>query len=236
MGLNLAILLKLFVDSAGATSVDLYEHVASVLCNVTHVKTARQIVLQRGRGLLNALLPQLSSTSETRRRGTAAAFKNCCMTGEINLPTYHARKLGLGGRVALKARHSLTALEKKCACSRRGRYHRRDRGRQGPPEGIPAAYQRGLTLKQGCASSALASLSLPPPTHTVTQHSTSLSTSRRPAPNALSPAGPGITGHPNLRFAGRTPSRSSCPRVGTLTLFVSPPQTTRCGRILQRRC
>jgi len=95
-GLNVAVLLKLFVDTAEAASKvpefgapaggvqapDLYEHVASVLCNITSVKKTRKVVLERGRGLLNALLPQLRSRSETRRRGTAAAFKNCCMTAE----------------------------------------------------------------------------------------------------------------------------------------------------------
>lgn len=80
-GFNIAVLLKLFVDPVGST-LDLYEHVASILCNVTTVQTARRLVLERGRGLLNALIPQLSSPSQVRRRGTASTFKNCCMTGD----------------------------------------------------------------------------------------------------------------------------------------------------------
>ena len=77
-GFNLAVLLKLFVDSVDRTP-DLYEHVAHVLCNVTSVATARRLVLEKGRGLLDALRPQLTARSTVRRRGAAGTFKNCCM-------------------------------------------------------------------------------------------------------------------------------------------------------------
>ncbi|CAG9462834.1 unnamed protein product [Pedinophyceae sp. YPF-701] len=80
-GLFVAVLLRLFVDSLGQT-VDLYEHVALVLCNVTRIRSAREVLLQKGRGLMHALTPQLTATSELRRRGCAAAIKNLCMGAE----------------------------------------------------------------------------------------------------------------------------------------------------------
>lgn len=82
-GLNLAILLKLFLegDAAGGEG-DPYEHVATILPNLTRFKAGRQVVLEPGRGTLRALTSQLRSGSELRRRGCAGAIKNCCLSCE----------------------------------------------------------------------------------------------------------------------------------------------------------
>lgn len=63
-------------------SEDTYEHVATILPNVTRLAAGRQLLLQPGRGLLTALSSQLRSKSELRRRGSARAIKNCFFAAE----------------------------------------------------------------------------------------------------------------------------------------------------------
>ena len=89
-GLNLAILLKLFLEEevkskskgSSSTTDDVYRHVATVLPNLTRFREARQVLLESGRGTLRALASQLRSSSELRRRGCAGAIKNCCFSCE----------------------------------------------------------------------------------------------------------------------------------------------------------
>ena len=83
-GLNLAILLKVFLnqDLNVVGKSDPFEHVATILPNLTRFKEGRQVLLEPGRGFLPALASQLRSPSELRRRGCAGAFKNCCFSCE----------------------------------------------------------------------------------------------------------------------------------------------------------
>lgn len=62
----------------------MYEHVATILPNVTRFAAGRRLLLQPGRGLLQALASQLRSGSELRRRGCAGAIKNCCFSCEAD--------------------------------------------------------------------------------------------------------------------------------------------------------
>ena len=78
-GLNMAILLKLFLDNDIDST---YDHVASILPNVTRFITGRQLLLQPGRGTFRALASQLRSKNELRRGGCAGAIKNCCFSCE----------------------------------------------------------------------------------------------------------------------------------------------------------
>ncbi|KAL6780249.1 FAM203 family protein [Auxenochlorella protothecoides] len=80
-GLHTATLLKLFLQPV-VGSEDTYEHVATILPNVTRLAAGRQLLLQPGRGLLTALSSQLRSKSELRRRGSARAIKNCFFAAE----------------------------------------------------------------------------------------------------------------------------------------------------------
>lgn len=61
---------------------DPYEHIASVLTNVTRLRRGREVLLQPGRGLLQALTQQLRSISTIRRRGCAGAIRNCFLRCE----------------------------------------------------------------------------------------------------------------------------------------------------------
>ncbi|KAL4446340.1 hypothetical protein ABPG77_003147 [Micractinium sp. CCAP 211/92] len=81
-GLHVAMLLKLFLAPVAPGTADIYEHVATILPNVTRFSAGRRLLLQPGRGLLQALASQLRSGSELRRRGCAGAIKNCCFSCE----------------------------------------------------------------------------------------------------------------------------------------------------------
>ena len=84
-GLNMAILIKKFVMTGvmwEEGKEDSYEHIAAVMTNVTRIKQGRMLLLQPGRGLLQALVAQLKSPSEMRKRGAAGALKNIFMAME----------------------------------------------------------------------------------------------------------------------------------------------------------
>lgn len=67
--------MRSFVRTAGIK--DAFEHVASILPNATVFKAGRKVVLEPGRGALQALASQLDSDNALRRTGCAGAIKNC---------------------------------------------------------------------------------------------------------------------------------------------------------------
>lgn len=92
-------LLKLFMVSAvtlAAGEEDAFEHVAGVLTNVTRLEAGRQLLLQPGRGLLQALAAQLASGSVTRKRGCSAAIRNCCLAAEVRRERTRRGPVGKG--------------------------------------------------------------------------------------------------------------------------------------------
>jgi hypothetical protein len=58
--------------------VDVWEHVAGVLANVTRIGVGRSFVLDWERGLLRPLIHELYSKSVTRRRGISRMLRNIC--------------------------------------------------------------------------------------------------------------------------------------------------------------
>jgi len=74
-------LLQRFLAPAAAER-DTYEHVATILPNVTRIEAGRRVLMEPGRGTLRALASQLQSSSELRRRGCSGAIKNCCFSCE----------------------------------------------------------------------------------------------------------------------------------------------------------
>eukprot|EP00798_Chlamydomonas_sp_ICE-L_P011519 gene11519-34233_t len=91
-GLNMAVLLKKFVMGGVMWSPgeeDTYNHVALILTNVTRLKEGRKLLLEPGRGLLQALVGQLRTPDEMRRRGAAGAIKNCCMAAPEDKTVEH---------------------------------------------------------------------------------------------------------------------------------------------------
>lgn len=78
-----AVLLNLFMAPEKSDQVDKFEHIAAILTNVTRLKLGRSLLLEPGRGLIEALVAQLKSANLLRRQGCAAAFRNCCFSAEV---------------------------------------------------------------------------------------------------------------------------------------------------------
>ena len=82
-GLHLAFLLGYFLSPVDSVvENDVYEHVASILPNTTVFKQGRKVLLEPGRGALQALASQIDSPNALRRMGCAGAIKNCFMCCE----------------------------------------------------------------------------------------------------------------------------------------------------------
>lgn len=82
-----AVLLKAFVTSAVTLlpgQPDPYQHIAALLTNTTRLQQGRQLLLQPGRGFLQALAAQLQpGCSLQRRRGCAGALRNVAISAEV---------------------------------------------------------------------------------------------------------------------------------------------------------
>lgn len=82
-----ALLLQMFVKSAVTLmpgQPDPYQHIGSLLTNASRLQAGRQLLLQPGRGFLQALAAQLGpSSSLARRRGCSGALRNCCISAEV---------------------------------------------------------------------------------------------------------------------------------------------------------
>jgi hypothetical protein len=76
-GLHVRRLLRWFLGEPERQPDD-WQHVASVLCNVSQLQEGRDLLRRRSTDLLRALLPQLRARGEVRRRGVANAIRNCC--------------------------------------------------------------------------------------------------------------------------------------------------------------
>ncbi|KAF6255311.1 hypothetical protein COO60DRAFT_1641647 [Scenedesmus sp. NREL 46B-D3] len=85
-GLHMALLLQMFVKSAVTLmpgQPDPYEHIGALLTNSTRLQAGRKLLLQPGRGFLQALAAQLGpGSSLARRRGCSGALRNCCISAE----------------------------------------------------------------------------------------------------------------------------------------------------------
>ena len=84
---------------------DTCEHVATILPNLTRFEAARRLLLEPGRGLLQALASQLRSPSELRARGSARALKNCLFAAESDgtVPAVMAEEAALRTALAVLA-------------------------------------------------------------------------------------------------------------------------------------
>lgn len=78
-----AVLLNLFMAPQKSDQADKFQHIAAILTNVTRLKLGRALLLEPGRGFIQALVAQLKSANLLRRQGCAAAFRNCCFSAEV---------------------------------------------------------------------------------------------------------------------------------------------------------
>lgn len=58
-------------------------HVAYILTNVTRFPKGQGIILEPGRGYIDALISQLQSDSSIRRQGCSAALRNLCFGMQV---------------------------------------------------------------------------------------------------------------------------------------------------------
>lgn len=68
-------------STAGAVpeeETDSWQHISSVICNISQLQEGRDLLRRRSTNILPQLLPQLESPNVIRRRGVAAAVRNCC--------------------------------------------------------------------------------------------------------------------------------------------------------------
>ncbi|XP_020104292.1 protein HGH1 homolog [Ananas comosus] len=85
-GLNVAKLVRSFCRSSSRESADdTFEHVASILVNISKVEAGRKILLEPRRGLLKQVIHQFDSTNPLRKKGVAGTIRNCCFEADNQL-------------------------------------------------------------------------------------------------------------------------------------------------------
>ncbi|RWR78395.1 hypothetical protein CKAN_00692200 [Cinnamomum micranthum f. kanehirae] len=85
-GLYISKLVRSFCRSSSeAKAEDLFEHVGSILVNISKMEAGRKILLDPKRGLLKQILPQFDSTSLLRKKGVSGTIRNCCFDAENQL-------------------------------------------------------------------------------------------------------------------------------------------------------
>eukprot|EP00249_Psilotum_nudum_P003398 c16789_g1_i1 orf=254-1255(+) len=88
-GLYMRKLVRLFTNSSeGNKGVkDQYEHIASILVNVTRFEAGRKLLLEPKIGLLKQILLQTDSGNVIRRKGVAGMLRNCSFEAGTQLPS-----------------------------------------------------------------------------------------------------------------------------------------------------
>ncbi|KAL8161519.1 hypothetical protein V2J09_013008, partial [Rumex salicifolius] len=85
-GLYIMKLVRSFCTSPKEGKGDHFEHVGSVLVNISKAEPGRKLLLDPKRGLLKQIIMQFDSTSLIRKKGVAGAIRNCCFDAESHLP------------------------------------------------------------------------------------------------------------------------------------------------------
>ncbi|XP_021746527.1 protein HGH1 homolog isoform X1 [Chenopodium quinoa] len=84
-GLNVMKLVRSFCRSPDGSKDDPFEHVGSILVNISKKEAGREILLDPKRGLLKQIIMQFDSTSLLRKRGVSGTIRNCCFDAENQL-------------------------------------------------------------------------------------------------------------------------------------------------------
>eukprot|EP00252_Welwitschia_mirabilis_P006815 TRINITY_DN17715_c0_g1_i2.p1 TRINITY_DN17715_c0_g1~~TRINITY_DN17715_c0_g1_i2.p1 ORF type:complete len:296 (+),score=64.75 TRINITY_DN17715_c0_g1_i2:159-1046(+) len=89
-GLYLAKLVRLFSTTSNESegNVDPFEHIGSVLVNISRTQTGRILLLDPKRSFLKQIIRQSDSTSILRRKGVSGTLRNCCFEVETQLPNF----------------------------------------------------------------------------------------------------------------------------------------------------
>lgn len=84
-GLYVMKLVRSFCRSSDEASEDPFEHVGSILVNISKQEAGRKLLLDPKRGLLRQIIRQFDSPSPLRRKGVSGTIRNCCFEAESQL-------------------------------------------------------------------------------------------------------------------------------------------------------
>ncbi|KAG6525364.1 protein HGH1 homolog [Zingiber officinale] len=86
-GLYISKLVRSFCRSSSEESKeeDIFEHVASILVNISKMESGRKILLEPKRGLLKQAIHQFDSTNPLRKKGVSGTIRNCCFEADNQL-------------------------------------------------------------------------------------------------------------------------------------------------------
>ncbi|XP_010527895.1 PREDICTED: protein HGH1 homolog [Tarenaya hassleriana] len=84
-GLYVMKLVRSFCRSSGESADDPFEHVGSILVNVSKTEMGRKVLLDSKRGMLKQIIRQFDSTNQLRKKGVSGTIRNCCFEAENQL-------------------------------------------------------------------------------------------------------------------------------------------------------
>lgn len=84
-GLYVMRLVRSFCTSSNEKNGDPFEHVGSILVNISKKEAGRKLLLDPKRGLLKQVIRQFDSTSSLRKKGVSGTIRNCCFEAENQL-------------------------------------------------------------------------------------------------------------------------------------------------------
>ncbi|CAI9756206.1 unnamed protein product [Fraxinus pennsylvanica] len=84
-GLYVMKLVRSFCTSSIEEKGDPFEHVASILVNISQKEAGRKLLLDPKRGLLKQIIRQFDSGSPLRKKGVSGTIRNCCFEADSQL-------------------------------------------------------------------------------------------------------------------------------------------------------
>ncbi|PON67068.1 Armadillo-like helical [Trema orientale] len=84
-GLYVMKLVRSFCRSSSEIREDAFEHVGSILVNISKNEAGRKLLLDPKRGLLKQIIRQYDSPNSLRRKGVYGTIRNCCFDAENEL-------------------------------------------------------------------------------------------------------------------------------------------------------
>ncbi|KAJ8760843.1 hypothetical protein K2173_021881 [Erythroxylum novogranatense] len=85
-GLFVMKLVRSFCRSSSDAEEDAFDHVGSILVNISQKESGRRLLLDPKQGLLKQILRQFDSSSHLRKKGVSGTIRNCCFDAEHQLP------------------------------------------------------------------------------------------------------------------------------------------------------
>lgn len=84
-GLYVMKLVRSFCRTTHESNNDAFEHVGSILVNISKQREGRELLLDPKRALLKQIIRQFDSSSLLRKKGVSGTIRNCCFEAESQL-------------------------------------------------------------------------------------------------------------------------------------------------------